>query len=493
MPSLVPHSLVRGRSDSAVVVGSGPNGLAAAITLARAGQSVVVLEAEKQIGGGCQSAELTLPGFLHDVCSAVHPLALGSPFFRSAPLATYGVEWIQPPIPLAHPLDDGTAVALQRSPDQTADQFADHDRARYRALLRPFVERWEDLVDGILGPLRLPRHPILLARFGWSAIRSAVSLARGQFDEPRAQALFGGLAAHSMLPLDELGTAGFALVLAVLGHAVGWPIARGGSQTIADALTAYLRSLGGDIRTGSRVETLDDLPRAANVLFDVTPRQLVGIAGSALPSGYRQQLENYRYGPGVFKVDWALDRPIPWRAPDCRRAGTVHLGGTLDEIAAAERAVWRGENPARPFVILTQPSLFDPTRAPAGKHTAWAYCHVPNGSTVDVTKYIENQIERFAPGFREGILARSTMSPAALERHNANYVGGDINGGSQDLRQLFTRPTFSWNPYTTPRPGLYLCSSSTPPGGGVHGMCGYYAATAALIQLPHWRRLTTGL
>jgi phytoene dehydrogenase-like protein len=469
-------------ASDAIIVGSGPNGLAAAIALASAGWSVLVLEAEDTVGGGTRSAPLTLPGFLHDVCSAVHPMALASPFFRTLPLQRYGVEFIQPPAPLAHPLPDGTAAVLERSVEVTG-QGLGADAAAYWKLMAPLVADADKLVYELLGPLRLPHYPLALARFGPRALRSAAGLARGWFRGDRARALFAGMAAHSMLPLEQKATAAFALMLGITGHAVGWPVVRGGSQKIADALTACLTSLGGRILTGRRVRSIAELGSARAILCDVTPRQLLEIAGSSLPRGYRGQLERFRYGPGVFKVDWALDAPIPWLAADCRRAGTVHLGGTLPELVAAEAAVAEGQYPERPFVILAQPSLFDPTRAPQGKHTAWAYCHVPNGSTVDMTERIEAQVERFAPGFRQRVLARSTMGPADVERHNANYVGGDINGGMEDLRQLFTRPVLRLNPYSTPDPHLYICSSSTPPGGGVHGMCGAFAAHAVLRRL----------
>ncbi len=467
---------------AAVVVGSGPNGLAAAVELARAGWPVVVREASETFGGGARSAELTLPGFVHDICSAVHPLGASSPFFRSLPLHQHGLEWIQPPRPLAHPLDDGTAVLLERSLDATAASLG-RDGAGYRGLIEPLVGDWPRLEAALLQPLvRIPRHPLAQARFGLSAIRSARGLAEMSFAGERAQALFAGLAAHSILPLESAGSASFGLVLGILGHAVGWPIPCGGAQRIADALASTLHSLGGQILTGAPVESLDGLMPARAVLCDVTPSQLLRIAGSRLPASYRRALGRYRYGPGVFKVDWALNEPIPWRASDCTRAGTVHVGGTLEEIAASERAAWRGEHSDRPFVLLAQPSLFDPTRAPAGKHTAWAYCHVPNGSPVDMTERIERQIERFAPGFREVVLARHTMSPAELEKQNANLVGGDISGGANELRQIFARPALRAVPYATPVEGLYLCSASTPPGGGVHGMCGYNAARAALKQ-----------
>lgn len=471
----------------AIVVGAGPNGLAAAITLACAGKSVLVLEAKDTIGGGSRTEELTLPGFRHDICSAIHPLGVASPFFRSLPLRNFGLEWIFPEIALAHPLDDGSAVLLTRL---EAGMIAgtEEDELAYRKLMRPLVDNWDSLLEDILGPLPFPpRHPFLLARFGWNAIRSAQHLAENRFRGERARAIFAGLAGHSMLPLERSPSASFGLVLGMLAHAVGWPIPRGGSQRIVDAMAAYLRSLGGEIRTGAQVNDLRELPRAGVVLLDVTPRQLLRIAGERLSGSYRRKLERYRYGPGVFKVDYALDAPVPWKVRECRQAGTVHLGGTLDEIKDAERAVWRGEHPERPFVILAQQSLFDPERAPHGKHTVWAYCHVPSGSKVDMSGRIENQIERFAPGFKDLILARRTYTAADLEQYNPNYVGGDINGGVQDLRQLFTRPVIRLKPYATSIKGVYLCSSATPPGGGVHGMCGYHAAREALRREFGWR------
>jgi len=461
----------------AIIIGSGPNGLAAAIALARAGRRVLVCEAEQTIGGGARSAELTLPGFTHDVCSAAHPLAAGSPFLRSLPLDQYGLEFIYPPVSLAHPFDDGTAALLERSVAATGETLG-VDGMAYRRLMKPLVADWALLAPALLGPPRLPRHPLALARFGLKALRSARGLAASRFAGERARGFFAGLAAHSFLPLERLATAAFGLVLGITGHAVGWPVARGGSQSIANALAAYLRSLGGEIVTGRRIASIDDLPSARAILCDVTPRQLLRLAGHRLPPNYRRRLERYRYGPAAYKVDWALNEPVPWKAEGCSRAGIVHLGGTLAEISAAESAPWKGEQADKPFVLVAQSSLFDPTRAPAGKHTLWAYCHVPNGSTFDMTERIEKQIERFAPGFRDCVLARGVMPPAALERHNANLVGGDINGGAQDLRQLFARPTLRL--YSTPARGLYLCSSSTPPGGGVHGMCGYFAARAVL-------------
>ena len=470
------------RAYDAVVVGSGPNGLAAAIAIARAGRSALVIEAKETVGGGARTAELTAPGFLHDVCSAIHPMAVGSPFLSRLPLDEYGLEWIHPPAPVAHPFDDGPAAILERSVTATGEALGD-DAGAYTRLMSPLVREWDSLVVDILGTLRMPAHPLVLGRFGLSAVRSAVGLGRAKFKGRNALGLFAGLAAHSMLPLDKSLSAAFGLVLAAAGHAVGWPLPRGGSQSISGALASYLRSLGGEIVTGSPVTAMDDFPKPRSLLFDVTPRQLVRIVGDRLPAGYRRRLETYRYGPGVFKMDWALDGPIPWRSEECGRAGTVHLGGTMEEIAAAEDEVSRGGHPESPFVLLAQQSLFDSSRAPEGKHTGWAYCHVPNGSTVDMTDRIEAQVERFAPGFRDLILARSARSPAVLEEYNPNYVGGDINGGIQDLGQLFARPSLRLSPYTTPLRRVYICSSSTPPGGGVHGMCGYHAAQRALADM----------
>jgi len=465
--------------SEAIVVGSGPNGLAAAVVLARAGLSVRVLEAADTIGGGARSAELTLPGFVHDVCSAIHPLGAASPLFRMLPLQEHGVEWIEPSAALAHPFDDGTAALLERSPEAAAPALGEDER-RWRRLFAPLARDAEPLLDEVLAPLHVPSHPLTLARFGARAALSATALARLSFRDAKARGLFAGLAAHSMLPLARPPSAAFGLMLGLLGHSVGWPFPRGGSQRLSDGLASYLRSLGGEIETGHRVESLAELQGTRPVLLDVSPRGLLALAGDRLPSRYRRGLERYRYGPGVFKLDLALDGPIPWRAEECTRAGTVHLGATLEEIAASEAAAWRGKIVERPYVLLAQQSLFDATRAPAGQHTVWAYCHVPNGSTIDVTERIERQIERFAPGFRDRILARSALGPADLERHNANNVGGDINGGAATLSQLFTRPVARLSPYTTPLPGVFLCSASTPPGGGVHGMCGYHAAQAAL-------------
>jgi phytoene dehydrogenase-like protein len=468
--------------SDAIVVGAGPNGLAAAIVLAQKGLSVRVLEAAETVGGGARSAELTLPGFVHDVCSAIHPLGAASPFLRTLPLAEHGVDWIESSAALAHPFDDGTAALLERTP-AAAVQALDEDDARWRRLFAPLVRDSQPLLDEVLAPLHLPSHPLALARFGARAMLPATALARLSFRGAKARGLLAGLSAHSMLPLSRPPSAAFGLALGLLGHDAGWPFPRGGSQRISDALASYLRSLGGEIETGRRIDSLAELGTTRPVLLDVTPRGLLALAGDQLPSRYRRRLERYRFGPGVFKLDLALDGPIPWRAPDCARAATVHLGATLEEIAASEAAAWRGEIAERPYVLLAQQSLFDPTRAPEGKHTAWAYCHVPNGSSVDMTDRIERQIERFAPGFTDRILARSALAPADLERHNANNVGGDINGGAATLSQLFTRPVARLSPYSTPLPGVFLCSASTPPGGGVHGMCGYHAARAALRAL----------
>ena len=465
----------------ALVVGSGPNGLAAAVELARAGRSVLVLERAQTVGGGTRTEELTLPGFRHDVCSAVHPLLFGSPFFRALPLAEHGLEPIHPPAPLAHPFRDGTAALLERSLEATGATIAP-DAQAWRRTFAPLVDDWEALVGDALGPLRIPRHPRTLARAAAHGLRPAASCATRLFAGERAKALFAGCAAHSFLPLTRTPSAAFGVALATLGHAVGWPLIRGGSASIATALVSYLRSLGGEVETGRSVRSLAELPPARTVLLDLTPRQVLAVAGDRLPPRYRRALARYRYGPGVFKLDYALDGPIPWRAEECLRAGTVHVGGTLAEIAAAEEAVARGRAPERPFLLVAQPSLFDGTRAPEGKHTAWVYCHVPNGYPHDVTASVEAQLERFAPGFREGVLARAARSPATLEEHNPNLVGGDVNGGLQDLRQAVFRPAARLDPYATPVPGLYLCSASTPPGGGVHGLCGMFAARSALAR-----------
>jgi phytoene dehydrogenase-like protein len=467
----------------AIVVGAGPNGLAAAIELARAGRSVRVFEAAGTIGGGTRSAEVTLPGFVHDICASVHPLSLASPFFRSLDLERHGLEWVHAEAPLAHAFAPGRSVVLERDLALVDDALG-HDAAAWRRLFGPSVEAWQRLMPAILSPIvRPPRHPILLARFGVPALLPATSLARLAFREPAARALFAGMAAHSMLRLGQPMSASFGLVLGLLAHAVGWPVARGGSGAIAAALEAEARSLGVEFVTDHRVDAIADLPPARSYLLDLTPRQVLSIAGDRLPARYRRQLAGFRYGPGVYKIDWALDGPIPWTDPATSRAGTVHLGGSYREIAASEDAVGRGRPSDRPYVLLVQPTVADPSRAPAGKHVAWAYCHVPNGSTADMTTAIERQVERFAPGFRDLVLARATKDATAMEAWDANYVGGDINGGIGDWRQLLFRPVVRWNPYTTPDPAIFLCSSSTPPGGGVHGMSGMHAARQAERRL----------
>jgi len=462
----------------AVVVGSGPNGLAAAIELARRGASVLVLEAADEPGGGMRTTELTEPGFLHDVCSAVHPMGILSPFFRQLPLAEHGLAWIRPAASVAHPMPDGDAVMLYRSVARTQERLGRDARA-WAALVRPFLESPHDLLADAMAPLRVPAHPLRFLRFGLLGALSANRLARLRFRDAAARALFAGCAAHAIQPLTSPLTAALGLLFAVTGHVEDWPVAQGGSQAIARALVSYLASLGGRVETGRRIERLEQLPPARVVLFDTSPEQLARIAGDALPAGYRRRLARYRYGPGVFKLDWALDGPIPWKDAACLEASTVHVGGTLEEIRAAEHDMFRGVHSERPFLIVCQQSQFDPSRAPAGRHTGYAYCHVPHGSTLDRTDAIERQVERFAPGFRDRILARHAMGPAWLERHNPNYKGGAITGGVADALQLFTRPVARLDPYSTPNPRLFLCSASTPPGGGVHGQCGYWAARSA--------------
>jgi phytoene dehydrogenase-like protein len=466
-------------SYDAVVVGSGPNGLAAAITLAQAGRAVIVLEAKETLGGGLRTEELTLPGFRHDVCAAVHPLAMVSPFFKSLDLSAYGLEWIHPPLPLAHPLDGEEAVLLKPSLKATADGLGP-DASAYLKLIGPALENADKIVPELLKPLGIPKHPFAMRHFAPVAMRSAAGLAASRFRDKRARALFAGNAAHSILPLDRSSSAAFGMMLSMLGHAVGWPIARGGSQKIADALSACLQSSGGELKTSVPVSSMSDMPKARVYLFDITPRQLARIAGLHFSDTYRRRLERHAHGPGVFKIDWALSESIPWSDPQCLDAGTLHLGGTLEEIARSEADTGRGIAPEKPFVLLSQPSLFDSTRAPDGKHTAWAYCHVPNGCEVDMTDRIEDQVERFAPGFRNCISARHTMSPADMEAHNPNYIGGDIVGGSQSFRELFILPLGRLRAYATPLDGVYICSSSMPPGGGVHGMCGHLAGKLAL-------------
>ncbi|GAP09489.1 phytoene dehydrogenase [Bellilinea caldifistulae] len=466
----------------AIIVGSGPNGLAAAIHLAQNGLKVLVIEAANDVGGGLRSAELTLPGFIHDPCATVHALAVNSPFLSSLPLANYGLRWVYAPYSVAHPLNDGRALTISRSIKETAAGLG-RDGNAYQRLMTPLVHSANHLLSDFLGPFPLPpRHPLAAARFAPLALLPAAWMARLAFRTPPARALFAGMAAHAILPLDLPATAAFSLVLHMLAHTSGFPLAQGGSARLAGALGEHLQRLGGEIRTGWQINHMDELPPARLILLDLTPREVLRIVGDRLPAHYRQSLSRYRYGPGIFKVDWALDAPIPWKADNARRALTIHLGGTFEEIAHAERAVWNGKSPAPPFVILVQPTPFDPHRAPPGKHIAWAYAHVPHGSREDYLAAIEDQIERFAPGFQARILARHTFTASDMQAYNPNYVGGDINSGAQTLTQLFTRPVFSLNPYRTPLKGVYLCSASTPPGGGVHGMAGYHAARAALKE-----------
>lgn len=465
----------------AVVVGSGPNGLAAAITLQQKGLSVLVIEGADTIGGGLRTKELTLPGFRHDVCSAIHPMAAASPFFKSLPLAQHGLEYVHAPIAAAHPLHNGNTALLFHSLEQTAAGLGE-DKGRYEKLFSNLVKEWPHLVGDLLAPLHIPKSPLKMAKFGLKALQPSTLFAK-YFKTPEAQALFAGMAAHSVQPLTNLATSAIALVLMANGHMGGWPMPKGGSQTLADALEGYFLSLGGKVQTGWYVKTLEELPSAKAVLFDVTPRQLLSIAGHRFSPLYEWQLKKYRHGPGVFKMDFAIEGEIPFLDKNCGQAATVHIGNTIEEIRVSEQAIWDGKHPENPFVLLAQQSVFDPTRAPEGKNTVWAYCHVPNGSTVDMSDTIERQVERVAPGFRERILARHTFNTGQLESYNPNYIGGDISGGVIDIRQLFTRPALRWSPYRTSAKGLYLCSSSTPPGGGVHGMCGYHAAQRVLKDL----------
>ena len=462
------------------MVGSGPNGLAAAITLADAGRSVLVIEGADTIGGGTRSEALTLPGFSHDVCSAIYPLAAVSPFFAEHGLEDHGLEWVYPEAEVAHPLDGGAAALIYRSLDATVVGLGS-DGKGYRRIIEPTLRNWGRILPQILGPIvKVPRHPVAMARFGLSALMPCTTLAKTMFNEKPARALLAGLAAHANVPLTSPGTSAFAMVLAAAAHVAGWPFPRGGSQRIPDAMAAVFVDLGGEIRTGTWVERIEELPAASQYVFDVTPRQLLAIAGDRFPAGYRSGLQRFRYGPGVFKIDYALDGPVPWEADEVGLAATVHVGGTMEEIADSEAKVAAGDHSDRPFVIVAQQSLFDDSRAPGGQHTLWAYCHVPSESDIDMSDAIERQIERFAPGFRDRILARHARGPAAFEAYNPNFVGGDIGAGEQRLRGLLARPVWSLDPYSTPAEGIYLCSASTPPGAGVHGMCGYHAAQSVL-------------
>jgi len=471
-------------AHDAVIIGSGPNGLSAAIALAQRGLRTLVLERNDTVGGGARTAELTLPGFRHDVCSSIFPFAAGSPFLRTLRLEAHGLRWAHPGAPLAHPLDDGSAAVLHRSIEETAATFRhDGDARAYAKMMRPLVDAWEDLAGDILAPpLHRPRAWRAFAKFMWLGATSGKRFAHAHFTGERARALFAGCAAHSILPIEKMPSGAFGLVLMLAGHAVGWPMAEGGAQAISDALASLLRSLGGEIEMGREIRSMRDLPGSKMYLFDTTPRQMLAIAGNELPWRYSARTMRFKPGPGIFKVDWALSAPAPWTARDCALAGTVHLTGTLEETAEAERGPWEGRTAENPYVIFAQPSVFDPSRAPAGAHTAWAYCHVPNGSSEDMTERIEAQVERFAPGFRDIILARHTKNCAQIEAENPNYLGGDIGGGANNAMQLLARPVLSINPYATPNPRIFICSASTPPGAGVHGMCGFFAAQAALAR-----------
>ncbi len=463
----------------AAVIGSGPNGLAAGILLMKAGLSVVILEATDTVGGGTRTSELTIPGYKHDVCSAVHPLGAGSPFLQTLPLTEYGLRWVYPPKSVVHPFDDGQAAFISRSVEDTAGSL-DSDSEAYRRLMNPLLHRSETLLKDILSPLSFPSDAANIFRFALRAFYPAQKFAYDKFSGKKARALFAGLSAHSILPLNKLFTSAFGLMLGITGHKPGWPIPEGGSQKIADALSGYFKSLGGAILTSHIVRNLSDLPESRIKIFDLTPAQIIRIMKDSLPTGYLRKLRRYRYGPGVFKIDYALSEPVPFKSKVCSDSAAIHIGGEIEEIAFSEHQVWQGKVPRKPFIIFVQPTLFDKTRSPDGKHTAWAYCHVPNGSIIDMTDPIENQIEKYAPGFRDTVLARNKMNTGDLESYNANYVGGDINGGAQDWKQLFSRPVLSLSPYSMPLKGFYICSSSTPPGGGVHGMCGYNAAKKIL-------------
>lgn len=476
-------------SYDAVIIGSGPNGLATAIRLAQEGLSVKVFEKADTVGGGTRTKELTQPGFHHDICSAIHPLAKASPFLKSLPLENYGLKWIQPEVPVAHPLDDQPAGALFRSFDKTVSHIPEDDKSSYAHSLNPFLGKWDGLLTDLLAPFSLlPSHPLLMARFGLQGLQSAKSFAK-RFKSTQTRALFAGLAAHGIMPFDKSATAAIGLVLGIAAHTVGWPYPKGGSHQITKAMAKYFQSLGGEIQINAEITALDELPKSSAVFFNNTPQQILDIAGHKLSSGYRKKLQDFEYGSGVFKLDFALSEPIPWKDDLCRKAGTVHLGGTFEEIASAESATANGVHPENPYVLVAQQSLGDDSRAPSGQHTGWAYCHVPNGSTEDMSEPIINQIERFAPGFRDCIIDHHAMNTEAMQAYNPNYIGGDINGGRADITQLFTRPAGLFDPYHIPETNMYICSSSTPPGGGVHGMCGYHAAESALrkeFRTPKW-------
>ncbi len=466
----------------AVIIGSGPNGLAAGIRLVQAGLSVKIFEKADTIGGGTRTLELTQPDFYHDICSAIHPMAKASPFLNSLPLADYGLKWIHPEVPVAHPLDHEPAGALFRSLDKTVEHLGE-DGNTYRKWITPFIDSWDDLLTDILAPFSpIPNNPILMARFGLKALRSAHGFAK-RYQTQKARAIFAGIAAHGIMPFDKTATAAIGLVLGSAAHTVGWPYPKGGSHAITKAMAAYFESLGGEIETGTEITSFDELPKSSAVLFNNTPKQILEIAGKKLLPDYVKKLHNYDYGQGVFKLDFALSGPIPWKDELCRKAGTVHVGGTLEEIAASEKQSANGKHPEKPYVLVAQQSLGDESRAPSGNHTGWAYSHVPNGSTEDMTEPIIRQIERFAPGFRDCIIDTHKMNSMAMQTYNPNYIGGDINGGRADITQLFTRPAGLFDPYHIPKTNMYIASSSTPPGGGVHGMCGFHAAESALRRL----------
>ncbi len=463
----------------AFVIGSGPNGLAAAIALAQQGLKVKIFESKDSVGGGTRTLELREPGFKHDICSAVHPTAVSSPFFNTLPLSDYGLEWIHPDFPVAHPLEDGEAVIAEKSFENTLERLG-ADSKNYRKLFKEFVDSWQYLSKDLFGTLRIPNHPLAMMRFGWYGMFSSNLLSSSFFKLDRTKAYFAGLAAHSILPLENAFTASFGLVLGTTVHSVGWPIAKNGSHSITKALAGFFEFLGGEIELNTHIESLEEFPANKPILFDLTPQQITTIADSKIPDSLKERLLRYNYGPGAFKVDFALSEPVPWLNEECKKAGTLHLGGSMEELAYSEKDVWKGIHSEKPYVLVSQPSVFDESRAPKGKHVLWSYCHVPNGSTEDMEERIINQIERYAPGFRDIIISTSTMTAMDFEKYNPNYIGGDINGGAQNLKQLFGRPLIKWDPYKLPVDHLYICSSSTPPGGGVHGMSGFNAARSVL-------------
>ena len=463
-------------------MGSGINGLAAAAKLADAGLKVLVIEGNKSMGGCTRSEALTLPGYLHDAGSAVFPMAAASPFFNSLPFFEYGLKWIKPPVAMAHPFDDGSAALLYQSVKETAETLG-QDSRRYSDLISPLLKNWDALIVDLLGTFRQFHHPLKLMSFGAKYFQSATNLAKHQFTGSRARGFISGLCAHSVIPLEQIPSAIFGIVLGLAGHAVGWPIPQGGSGKITQAVLTHLEKKNVELVSGHLIHSLNELPDGAALFLDITPGQFLSMAGTRLSGHYVTMLKQFRYGPGIFKIDWAISEPLPWKAKECRLAGTVHVGGSMESIALSEREVWLNKSSQNPFVIVVQPTLFDSTRAPSSRHIAWAYCHVPNGFTGDMTAQIEAQIERFAPGFHDIILARSTINTMELQNSNPNLVGGDITGGAQVMSQIFARPALRWDPYSTPLRNVYLCSASTPPGAGVHGMCGAHAAASYLRTL----------